>query len=163
MGIFCATPPSLPWREHECPREGGDSGEGETPLEMSSIPVSVLKAEKCGRLSGADLLRLLSPPGGGASKVQVVDVRPLEEFKLGSLPGAVSLPPPASPQGVPEGRLGEAEALGQVVAVLSSRVEVERGRAVAEMLLARGVKRVATVHGGVEVFRGANILSVPNI
>ena len=65
MDIFCTTPPSLSWRQHD----SADSVAGRSgPLDMTQLPINVLKAEKVGRVSGADLLNLLDLGVGDSSK-----------------------------------------------------------------------------------------------
>jgi len=155
MDIFTSTPPSLTWRQHECIRESSGL------LDMCSLPISVLKAEKVGRISGSDLLNLASST---SNKVLCVDVRPNEEFKLGTLQYAVNLPS--------EGLFNEMGGLvcnvdelelarikGKVIAILGSSKD-RNDLLVAEGLLKLGYPRVATVHGGVEVFRNSGVLVV---
>jgi len=162
MSIFRCTPPSLTWREHDCPREE-DSSKGD--LEMESLPVAVLKSEKVGRISGADLLKLISD---STAKAMVLDVRTAEEFRRGTLPGALNLPLadhetafiPDAWEGVQV--LSDAESKGLVVAVTCSRENMKRGQDVAEALLARNIPRVTLVQGGIEAFRSSGILTVPN-
>jgi len=165
MAIFRSTPPSFTWREHDYPRDASTPDSYESGLEMESLPVSVLKTEKVGRLSGNDLLQLTAEE---PRKAIIVDVRPADEFRLGVIPGSINLPPgdPGSPP-TPESWegnqvLSEAETKGQVVAIISSRGNLERGKEVAEHLLARNIPRVALVHGGIEAFRTSGVLTVPN-
>jgi len=155
MDIFTTTPPTLTWREHDCVRESPG------PLDLSSLSVSVLKMEKVGRISGADLLSLADI---STRKVLCIDVRQKEEFKLGTLPDAVNIPGDTAFCETGE-LVGDKDALetarrkGRVIAVVGSvrdRVDLS----VAEGLLRLGYPRVVTVHGGVEVFRGSGVLIV---
>jgi TBC domain-containing protein kinase-like protein len=159
MDIFVTTPASLTWREHD----SADSVKHAGPLDMAPLPVAVLKAEKVGRISGSDLLNLLE-----TGRLLCLDVRPAEEHRLGSLAGSSSLPA-ASAFG-PDGELvgpvarevEEAGRKGQLVAVVGTVKDKAAELGVAEALLRLGVPRVATLHGGVEVFRGSGRLVVPN-
>lgn len=154
MDIFTSTPATLTWRQHECERR--EAG----PLDMTPLPISVLKAEKVGRVSGAELLKLMK---GEPKRAICVDTRPGEEYKVGTLPEAVNIPADTmfTEAGAltthAEVQLEVARAKGQVIAVLGSARD-GAAAAVAEKLLQRGYPRLATVHGGVEVFQGALVL-----
>ena len=158
MDIFTSTPPTLTWREHDCVRR-----EVPGPLDMSSLPVSVLKEEKVGRISGADLLSLAN---NNTKKVLCVDVRIGEEFKLGTLQDAISIPGEGafSESGdllTSKEELEIAKKKGKVIAVVGT-VKDRMDLKVAERLLKLDFPRVVTVHGGIEVFRGSGVLVVPN-
>ena len=160
MDIFCTTPPSLSWRQHD----SADSVAGRSgPLDMTQLSIGVLKAEKVGRVSGADLLNLLD-----SGKLVVVDTRTPEEWRLGSLQGSTNLPAASAfgASGELAGGVKEVEQArkkGQVVCVLGSVREHSQVVAVAEGLLGLGVARVAVLHGGVEVFRTSGRLVVPHL
>jgi len=155
MDIFTTTPPTLTWREHDCVRETPG------PLDLSSLPVNVLKAEKVGRISGADLLSLLKNSG---KKVLIIDIRSAEEFKLGTLQDAINIPGDTA-----FNESGELTAYkedvdiarkkGRVISVIGS-VKDRKDLSIAEGLLRLGYPRVVTVHGGIEVFRGSGVLVV---
>jgi len=158
MDIFTSTPPTLTWREHDCVRR-----EMPGPLDLSSLPVSVLKEEKVGRISGADLLSLAN---NNTKKVLCVDVRTVEEFKLGTLQDAVNIPSDGAFNESGElvsskEELEMARRKGKVIAVMGS-VKDRMDLMLAERLLKLDFPRVVTVHGGIEVFRGSGVLVVPN-
>jgi len=158
MDIFTSTPPTLTWREHDCVRKAPG------PLDLSSLPVNVLKMEKVGRISGSDLLSLAET---SARKVLCVDVRQPEEFKLGTVPDAINVPGDVAFNESGElvydkEELEVAKKKGRVIAVLGS-VKDNSALTVAETLLKLGYPRVVTVHGGVEVFRSSGVLVVPHV
>lgn len=160
MDIFRTTPASLTWREHD----SLDSVVGRSgALDMGCLPISVLKAEKVGRISGADLLGLLE-----TGKLLCLDVRPAEEFRFGSLSDSRNFPATSSftatgdLAGAKE-ELEQARRKGRVVAVVGSVREHSAVLAVAEDLLRLGFPRVTTLHGGVEVFHTSGRLVVPNV
>ena len=157
MEIFTSTPASLTWRQHECERETLG------PLDMSPLPIHVLKTEKVGRLSGAEVLSLMEDE---VKKLICVDVRSVEDFKLGTLPGAINIPS--------EGAFDESGSLtvgsdvldvamrkGQIIAVMGSAKDNE-WQIFAEKLVSCQYRRVATLHGGAEVYYGAGVLVVPH-
>jgi len=157
MEVFTSTPASLTWREH-------DSGERKTgPLHISPLPVKTLKEEKVGRISGADLISLLD-----TGKLLAVDTRPVEDWKMGSLSHSVSIPAssaftPTGELAVGEKEVEEAKKKGLVVAVVGTAKDKSPELLVAEGLVRLGVGRVATLHGGIEVFRGTANLVLPNV
>jgi len=157
MEVFTSTPASLTWREH-------DSGERKSgPLHISPLPVKTLKEEKVGRISGADLISLLD-----TGKLLAVDTRPVEDWKMGSLSHSVSIPAssaftPTGELAVGEKEVEEAKKKGLVVAVVGTAKDKSPELLVAEGLVRLGVGRVATLHGGIEVFRGTANLVLPNV
>ena len=160
MDIFVTTPASLTWREHD---SCGGAGRAVGPLDMTALPVAVLKEEKVGRMSGGDAVALLD-----TGKLLCVDCRPADEWRLGSLPDSISLPAaaafgPAGEVTASGEELAEARRRGQVILVMGSLKDKAGEQAVAEGLVGLGVARVATLHGGVEVFRGTRHLVLPNL
>ena len=157
MEIFKSTPSSLSWRQSECER--GPPG----PLDMTPIEIRVLKTEKVGRISGAELLKLTE---GSSQKAICLDIRPAEEFKLGTLPGAINVPADSAftENGMLASHADTVEAArrrGKIIAVVGSckdKAAVE----FAERLLQLQCARLVTLHAGVEVFRSAGVLVVPN-
>ena len=158
MEIFTSTPVTLTWRQHETER--GDPG----PTDMTPLDISVLKSEKVGRISGAELLKLTEGP---SKKAICVDIRSAEEFKLGTLPGAINVP--AETAFNENGMLTNgtdtidgARRKGRIIAVVGS----DKDRAAvqfAERLLQLQYPRVVTLHAGLEVFRGAGgVLVAPH-
>ena len=157
MEIFTSTPLTLTWRQHECER--GPPG----PTDMTPLDIGLLKSEKVGRISGAELLKLIE---GSTKKAICVDVRPAEEFKFGALPGAVNVPSETAfnENGMLTNStetIDGARRKGKIVAVVGS--DKDRNAVIfAERLLQLQYPRVATLHGGLEVFRGAGVLVVPH-
>ena len=157
MEIFKSTPSSLSWRQSECER--GPPG----PLDMTPIEIRVLKTEKVGRISGAELLKLTE---GSSQKAICLDIRPAEEFKLGTLPGAFNVPADSAftENGMLASHADTVEAArrrGKIIAVVGSckdKAAVE----FAERLLQLQCARLVTLHAGVEVFRSAGVLVVPH-
>ena len=157
MDIFTSTPASLTWRQHECDRDSAG------PLDMSPLPIHVLKMEKVGRLSGAEVLSLME---GEVKKLVCVDVRSVEEFKLGTLPGAVNIPSEGAFDefgnlSVGSDILDVAMKKGQIIVVMGSSKDND-WQIFAEKLVSCQYRRVATLHGGAEVFYGAGVLVVPH-
>ena len=150
MEIFTSTPASLTWRQHEAVRD--DPG----PLDMSPLPIQVLKMEKVGRISGAELLTLLEQ-----KKAVCADIRTHDEYKVGTLQDAVNVPFEAGETGACSELFEAAKNKGQVIVVMGSTKE-NQALIYAERLLGLGYPRVATLHGGVEVFYGAGALIVPH-
>ena len=150
MEIFTSTPASLTWRQHEAVRD--EPG----PLDMSPLPINVLKMEKVGRISGAELLSLLEE-----KKAVCVDIRSIEEYKVGTLQSSVNVPFDAGENTTCGEMFEAAKSKGQVIAVMGSSKD-NQALIFAERLLSLGYPRVATLHGGVEVFYGAGALIVPH-
>ena len=174
---FCSTPKSLVYRKYGNPlkRHKQDKKEGsEDPKSVTSITLKQQKSEKLPRLSGHDLLELLAldARGEGQSKVLVIDTRPLEEYKKGTLPGALHL----SYNGAfnPEGQLNDKNFIETLNKERKSRVLCVAGgsgpeaetetRGVAEGLLQLQYPRLCILHNGIEIFKSgsSNVLQVPN-
>ena len=164
MDLFNATPPSLSYRAEDCPRDTTNGGGGSPELDIQPLSVRVLKAEKVGRISARDVIRLLSGRGASTAQVQVVDVRPRDEVRLGTLPGALSIPAALLLQAgtIQDTLLEEAKQRLRVIAVVGRAEDGGLAARAAECLLRANYPRVATVHGGIEAFRGADILVVPD-
>jgi TBC domain-containing protein kinase-like protein len=172
MDLFAATPPSISFRAEDYHRRSGGSSEsqngGGAELDIQLLSVQVLKAEKVGRISARDVMNLLAADGGGQSRVQVVDVRPREEVRLGTLPAAVNVPAQVLVQAGPAQLqdsfpfLEEARQKQRVIAVVGRAEDGGQAARAAEALLRANYPRVATVHGGIEAFRGADILALPD-
>ena len=157
MEIFKSTPCSLTWRQHECER--GPPG----PLDMTPIEIRVLKTEKVGRICGAELLKLTE---GSSQKAICLDIRPAEEFKLGTLPEAINIPADSAftETGMLASHVGTmdgARRKGKIIAVVGTCKDTAHLE-FAERLLQLQYPRLLTLHGGVEVFRSAGVLVVPN-
>ena len=155
MEIFNTTPASLTWRQHECRRQ--EPG----PLDMSGLTVAILKMEKVGRISGAELLKALED-----NMAVCVDIRSPEEYKVGTLTKAVNIPHDSafSETGAlisSSDVLNEAKKSGQIIAVMGSSKN-NQAQTFAESLLLCQYPRILTLHGGAEVFYGSGALMVPH-
>jgi len=163
--IFKSIPPSLMYRAHDKPRsEMEDPG---SILDLGPLSISTLKTEKVGRISGRDVIDLLDLRNTKYAdlNILVVDIRARDEFKVGSLPGAVNLPAQLFLElgTVPASRVLEAaREAGSVIAVLGRERE-DNMTAVAEIILQHHVPHVVTVHGGIDIFRRADILVLPSL
>lgn len=160
--IFKSIPPSITFRAHDQVREKADDY-----LDLQPLPVSVLRQEKIGRISARDVIDLLDVRKEKYStpKIFILDVRSREEFKVGSLPGAHNIPSHLflETQSIPgDPALDLVKSKGRITAVLGRDGGDEMVK-VAELLLSHQFSRVVTVHGGVEVFRKADILVLPNL
>ena len=90
-----------------------------------------------------------------------IDIRTNEEYKVGTLQDSVNVPFEAG-ENIACGETFEAaKSKGQVIAVMGSSRD-SHAASFAERLLSSGYPRVATLHGGVEVFYGAGALIVPH-
>ena len=100
---------------------------------MFQLVLQVISSAQVGRISGQDLLQLLS-----SSKLACLDVRPSEEYRLGAVPGSLHLPGGEGAAASKE--VTEAKRKGRVVCVAGS---CRDGMAlqVAEQLLQQGVPR----------------------
>lgn len=81
---------------------------------MSPVPVAELQSELCPRISAADLLELLHKK---KSKLVTVDVRTVEEYNRGTVPGSVHIP--WSPSSVPDLSILQANK-GRIIVVIGS-------------------------------------------
>lgn len=164
--IFESIPPSLTYRSQDQVKDRTGDGTG-VNLDLQPLPVSTLKAEKVGRISARDLIDLLDvrKEKYSSPKVFVIDIRTRDEYKVASLPGAQNIPAhlfletaaiPADPS------LELARSKGRIIAVVG-REKDDSVLRVAELLLLNRYSRVVTVHGGMEIFRRADILVLPSI
>ena len=157
--IFQTTPSSFTWRQHECLR--AEPG----PLQMTAVPIHVLKTEKVGRISGEEVLQLLKDK---PQTIICLDIRPKEEFKLGTLTGSVNIPcsqafNESGSLTMGQAALEEAKAHGKIVAVMGTSKDQNQTLAFAEKLLQFEIPRIVTLHNGVEVFYNSGALVVPNV
>lgn len=175
--VFCSTPRSVTFRQHECPRPDPSQASpahnavqaSQQDLVMDGVSLPELKREKCPRVCGADLLELLAHKRShsGRAKVLVVDVRSPEEFARGTLTDAINMPADTSLG--PDGTLlmgPQTEVLtsyrGKIIAVIGSRNGWDQVVKFAEAILVQEFPRVCTLHKGVEVFRASGALVVPS-
>ena len=139
------------------------------------------RAEKVPRLSGHDLLDLIglkrSEEDGSSNvyvqsdvnkcQVLVLDVRPIEDFKRGTLPGSLSLPFKTSfggDEGLTQdlGQRLDSAKKGKVVCVAGDGGSEDAVNAAA-MLLASGYDRLCVLHKGIDIFKPlTGVLCVPD-
>ncbi|KAK4296947.1 hypothetical protein Pmani_030595 [Petrolisthes manimaculis] len=172
--VFCSTPPSVTFRQHQRPTSERDNNshlpQSSQDLLMTGVSLAELKGEQCPQVSGADLLELSAQrrkSRRGLAKLLLVDVRTSEEFARGTLPEAMNMP--ADFTFTPEGSLApgpNAELLtsyrGKIIAVIGSRNNWGQVTEFAEKLLVLEFPRVCTLHKGIEVFRASGALVVPS-
>jgi len=166
--IFDGVPNSVLHRTHDYHQPSPPSSE---PLDLPPLEVGILKSEKIARISARDCIDLIDSSlkerinPHESLKILVIDIRTIEEFRTGSLSGAINLPAnqflelglvPAHPA------LDLAKQKGSVIAVLG-REKGDEMLQVAEVLLAHQIARVVTVHGGIQIFRKTNAIIVPNL
>ncbi|XP_076359220.1 TBC domain-containing protein kinase-like protein isoform X2 [Tachypleus tridentatus] len=179
--LFCSTPKSTTYRQHERQRtkpgtvfkSSSDFMTANPDLEMSPLPLSVLKSEISPRISGEDLLDLLelSPHGERKAqprhtkvKVLVVDVRPSEDFTRGAIPDSINIP--FQTAFTPDGTLvstPDSVTLmghkGRMVVIVGSSKNNNTSN-FATQLVRLGFPKVCTLHKGIDVFRTIGILIV---
>jgi len=160
--------------------------------DINSLTLAEQRAENVARISAKDLKILLglkthntgeSDHSSGChyvnerSKVPVlvVDVRPLEEYRLGALPGSLHLPNSSWESSEDEEALAKPElrpaikdalALarkGKIVCVAGKETDCSDASVAAERLLAMGYSRLCVLHRGLGVFKAvAGGLVVPD-
>lgn len=81
---------------------------------MSPVPVAELQSELCPRISAADLLELLNKK---KSKLVTVDIRTVEEYNRGTVPGSIHIP--WSPASAPDLSALQASK-GRIIVVIGS-------------------------------------------
>eukprot|EP00095_Tigriopus_kingsejongensis_P010865 snap_masked-scaffold864_size87066-processed-gene-0.0 protein:Tk10865 transcript:snap_masked-scaffold864_size87066-processed-gene-0.0-mRNA-1 annotation:"hypothetical protein CAPTEDRAFT_220004" len=169
--IFCTTPNSITYRKYGSPPKDAAQSDSFSssfeiipdPLDIASITLVQQKAEKLPRLSGSDLLQLIEPK----VKVLVIDCRPVEEYRLGTLPESVHLPPnqafEASGGLTPTAEAKLKARKSKVACVVGSQQHEAETVDFAQRLLEQGIHRLCVLHNGIEIFRSKNgILRVPN-
>ncbi|KAK7912867.1 hypothetical protein WMY93_013078 [Mugilogobius chulae] len=115
ISLFCWTPKSATYRQHaQPPKPAGDNGFGKpvsyfsseyqnmTKTELCREPMSLseLKAEVSPRVSADDLIELcelsMTAPSkrtkSGKPKIISVDIRSLEDYSRGHIPGSINIP-----------------------------------------------------------------------
>ncbi|XP_046442794.1 TBC domain-containing protein kinase-like protein [Daphnia pulex] len=184
--IFCSTPQSVTFRQHEPPSVSpkgnrsfwdfsligsncmDDDEEIDTSsLAMDSIPVATLKSERCPRISAEDFIELLdlNHKRFARPKMVVVDVRNANKFQNGAVPGSINLPYQTC--WTTDGTLIPCEQLeqldrarGKIVCVIGSSCN-DLGLKFSEILLDLQWPRVCTLHKGFDVLLKTQILVVP--
>ena len=134
-------------------------------MQMSPLPIHILKTEKVGRISGEETLNFLRDQ---PQKIICIDIRPKEEYKLGTLSHSVNIPygqafNESGALTMGQTTLEDATKHGKVVVVLGSAKEENQTKSFAEKLLLFEISRLVTLHGGVEVFYNSGALVVPNV
>lgn len=187
--IFYQTPKSTTYRQHaqeaEKPidqrsnisyysRDHNEQPQNE--LSRDPIPLDELRSEKCPRISAEDLIELGEFNGNkntqssakrGANTeplLLVIDVRPSDEYKRGTVPGSINIPFQSAFS--PEGDLLPCNAVS-ILKNSKSKIKVvvgSRGRNAsnfASELVRLGYSRVCTLHKGIDVLRPTGVLTVP--
>lgn len=176
--IFNSTPTSIIYRKYGFPAKGvrrrTSSSSSlssydviEEPLNIASITLAQQKEEKLPRLSGWDLLHLLGiEPSSNIVNVLVIDSRPSEDYRMGTLPESVHLPPNQAFEGDNLSPMAESQLKGRkgkVVCVVGSLHTENETIAFAEKLLLHNINRLCVLHNGIEIFRSkSGVLRVPN-
>lgn len=175
--IFCTTPKSLTYRKFGSPPQKEQPRSSSTPVEeqigdmsVKSVTLKQQKTEKVPRMSGDELKNLLSvDQRDRKSRVLVVDIRTVEEYKLGTLPGSVHIP--SSSAFTAEGQLANPDTgekltsgkKGKVICVVGAQKSGDDAREFAEKLLSLKFSRLCILHNGIDVFRSSSeILHVPH-
>ncbi|KAK7096693.1 TBC domain-containing protein kinase-like protein [Littorina saxatilis] len=188
--IFCATPKSAAYRQHNKTSKQQNKGEDrpnvsyysrdyhEQPqceLSMEPITVEELKAEKCPRISAEDLIELgeLSGPAYSRSPskkrlnskpmILMVDVRSHEEYRKGMIAGSINIPFMTAFS--PEGELSPCPAVNTLNSRRNQIVVVigNRGRNAANFaneLVRLNYSRVCVLHKGIDVLKTTGMLTV---
>ncbi|XP_021940580.1 TBC domain-containing protein kinase-like protein isoform X2 [Zootermopsis nevadensis] len=151
--LYCSTPRSVTYRQHELQPDASADNEINTELVMSPLPVAELQSELCPRISGADLLELLQKK---KSKVVTVDIRAVEEYSRGTVAGSIHIP--WSSASVPELSTLQASK-GRIIVILGAHAlhSAQFGK----HLVQNGFARVCCLHRGIQVLRSTDVLIVP--
>jgi len=181
--FYCSTPASLSWRKYGEDKKKNGKRVQNDDLGIFTITLADQRRENVPRLSGRDLLDLLGlqtqymsdgtdsdghhfvtqrarPP------VLPVDVRPLEEYKLGALADSLHLPETSWQEADVEAEGGGAQQLrpevrdaltlarkGRIVCVVGGDGDCGDASSAAERLLALGYSRLCVLHNGLDAFK----------
>ncbi|ESO83835.1 hypothetical protein LOTGIDRAFT_132681 [Lottia gigantea] len=187
--IFCSTPKSATYRQHARPMKKVNdmrpnlsyysrdyNEQPQTELSMEAISIEDLKSEKCPRISAEDLIELGELAGprhtksptkkkqSGKPMILVIDVRSIEEFKRGNVPGSINIPFQTAFS--PEGDLSPCQSVTTLNSC-KSLVKVivgNRGRNAsnfANELVRLGYSRVCVLHKGIDILRSTGLIIVP--
>uniref|UniRef100_A0A671SK09 TBC domain-containing protein kinase-like protein n=1 Tax=Sinocyclocheilus anshuiensis TaxID=1608454 RepID=A0A671SK09_9TELE len=190
INLFCWTPKSATYRQHAQPNKPASDSNSfrktpsyysseyqdltKTDLSREPLKLSELKAEVSPRISVEDLIDLceLSGPAyfktpvkrarTGKPKILAVDIRSLEDFSRGHIPGSINIPY-TSTFG-PEGELLQCPVTStlagyrfRVIVILSSIMTN-----FATHLLKVNFPRVCVLDGGMNKMKSTGLLTVPS-
>ncbi|CAH1778018.1 unnamed protein product [Owenia fusiformis] len=188
--IFCSTPRSATFRQYAKQSKSETSNKPWTSyystdpntiksaLDSEPIPLEELKANRCSRISAADLIELgeLAGPVGTKSptkktknsrpKILIIDIRSPEEYQRGTVPGSVNIPHTTSFS--VEGTLNPTPQVNtlnahrlQVKVIIGSQGNTSLN--FGNKLVALGYSKVCVLHRGIEALRPTGLLVVPPI
>jgi len=189
--IFKDTPKSACYREHAgVPKTSEEERptlsyytrdyheQPRTELSREPIPLEELKADKVPRISAEDLIELAELAGVGSSRsptkkrqsskpeILIVDVRMADDFRRGTLQGAVNIPFQTAFS--PEGELNPCPAVqilnasrGKIIAVIGNRGR--NASNFANELVRLDYALVCVLHKGLDVFRTTGLITVPPV
>lgn len=181
VSIFCQIPKSSTYRVHaqqeqkrkrEVVSYYSDDYNSLPKNELSNMNISLsdLKEEICCRISAEDLIQLCELRGNNDSKtpakqsknskpqICVVDVRPLEEFNRGAIPGSVNIHSAKSSSLMIQNIVTSNPKITVVVRNQSNRDD----RNFAHDLIKNNLKGVCVLHGGIEILKPTGILIIPS-
>uniref|UniRef100_A0A671SJT5 TBC domain-containing protein kinase-like protein n=1 Tax=Sinocyclocheilus anshuiensis TaxID=1608454 RepID=A0A671SJT5_9TELE len=193
INLFCWTPKSATYRQHAQPNKPASDSNSfrktpsyysseyqdltKTDLSREPLKLSELKAEVSPRISVEDLIDLceLSGPAyfktpvkrarTGKPKILAVDIRSLEDFSRGHIPGSINIPY-TSTFG-PEGELLQCPVTStlagyrfRVIVILSSIMT--NATTFATHLLKVNFPRVCVLDGGMNKMKSTGLLTVPS-
>ena len=173
--IFCSTPKSLTFRKFGSPPDPSPNQDGSFTL--SSITLDEQKAEKVARISGEETLILLGLAKTTVktmarktikSRLLVVDIRSVSDYKLGALPESVNIPFDPNDEGsfaklvedkIPKDKIGK-----KVICVAGNKLQTKAVVNFAQRLVVElNYSRVCVLHNGIDIFKTLpGILFVPN-
>ncbi|XP_052400991.1 TBC domain-containing protein kinase-like protein [Carassius gibelio] len=193
INLFCWTPKSATYRQHAQPNKPASDSNSfgkapsyysteyqdltKTDLSREPLKLSELKAEVSPRISVEDLIDLCELSGlacfktpvkrarTGKPKILAVDIRSLEDFSRGHIPGSINIPY-TSTFG-PEGELLQCPATStlaghrlRVIVILSSIMK--NATTFAAHLVKVNFPRVCVLDGGMNKMKSTGLLTVPS-
>uniref|UniRef100_A0A671S069 TBC domain-containing protein kinase-like protein n=1 Tax=Sinocyclocheilus anshuiensis TaxID=1608454 RepID=A0A671S069_9TELE len=193
INLFCWTPKSATYRQHAQPNKPASDSNSfgktlsyysseyqdltKTDLSREPLKLSELKAEVSPRISVEDLIDLCELSGAacfktpvkrartGKPKILAVDIRSLEDFSRGHIPGSINIPY-TSTFG-PEGELLQCPATSalagyrfRVIVILSSIMK--NATTFAAHLVKVNFPRVCVLDGGMNKMKSTGLLTVPS-
>ncbi|XP_069678323.1 TBC domain-containing protein kinase-like protein [Periplaneta americana] len=152
--LYCSTPRSVTYRQHELQASPStDTDRNTAELEMSPVPVAELQAEICPRISAADMLELIHMK---KPKAVTVDIRTLEEYNRGTVPGSIHIPWPST--SAPDLSALQANK-GRIIVIVGAHTS--HSAQFGKHLVQNGLSRVCCLHRGIQGLRSSDILIVP--